>query len=127
MSETADKNPSNGNPPSAPANTTHTANVKNAGNAPNAPNAVATPSAQQRVRWNTQNLKSSYVNFANANSTREEVVLNFGLNNTWDRAQSEFEIELAHRLVMSPFAAKRLSELMTRLIDEYESRHGKLT
>lgn len=79
-----------------------------------------------RVRWNVQNLKSSYVNFANANSTREEVVLNFGQNNAWDRQQTDPEIELAHRIVMSPFAAKRLSELLVRLISEYESRHGPL-
>lgn len=82
--------------------------------------------AAPRVRWNVQNLKSSYVNFANANSTREEVVLNFGQNNAWDRQQAEPEIELAHRIVMSPFAAKRLSELLVRLIGEYESRHGPL-
>ena len=80
----------------------------------------------QRVSWNIQGLKSSYVNFANANSTREEVVLNFGLNNTWDRNQGEVEIELAHRIVMSPFAAKRLASLLVRLMDEYETRHGPL-
>ena len=92
--------------------------------------AVATPAAGAatgpRVKWNVEHLKSSYVNFANANSTREEVVLNFGLNNSWDRSQPEVEIELAHRLVMSPFAAKRLSELLTKLMAEYESRHGEL-
>jgi hypothetical protein len=81
-----------------------------------------------RVKWNADNLKSSYVNFANANSTREEVVLNFGLNTTWDRSNpaKEMEIELAHRIVMSPFAAKRLADLLTKLIGEYESRYGEL-
>lgn len=82
--------------------------------------------AGARIKWNTQDLKSSYVNFANANSTREEVVLNFGLNNSWDRSQSEVEVELAHRLVMSPFAAKRLAELLTKLVAEYEGRYGDL-
>lgn len=79
-----------------------------------------------RVKFNLDQLKSSYVNFANANSTREEVVLNFGLNTTWDRASQEVEIELGHRLVMSPFAAKRLAELLKKLIAEYESRYGEL-
>ena len=82
--------------------------------------------AGARIKWNTENLKSSYVNFANANSTREEVVMNFGLNNSWDRTQSEVEVELAHRLVMSPFAAKRLAELLSKLVAEYESRYGDL-
>ena len=95
---------------------------------PVAPPPAATPGtdSQVKIKWDTSSLKSSYCNFCNANSTREEVVLNFGLNNTWDRAQSELEIELAHRIVMSPFAAKRLSDLLVRLIDEYETRHGPL-
>ena len=90
--------------------------------------AVAKPAepAGPQVKWNVANLKSSYVNFANANSTREEVVMNFGLNNSWDRSQPEMEIELAHRIVLSPFAAKRLAELLNKLMTEYESRYGEL-
>ena len=82
--------------------------------------------AGPQVKWNVEHLKSSYVNFANANSTREEVVMNFGLNTSWDRSKSEVEIELAHRLVMSPFAAKRLAELLNKLMAEYEGRYGEL-
>lgn len=82
--------------------------------------------AAPRVKWNVADLKSSYVNFANANSTKEEVVLNFGMNNAWDRVSPEVEIELAHRIVMSPFAAKRLAELLGKLISEYEGRYGEL-
>lgn len=84
------------------------------------------PAASPRVKWNSGQLKSSYVNFANANSTQEEVVLNFGMNNNWDRAAQEVEIELLHRVVMSPFAAKRLAELMNKLVTQYEARYGKL-
>ena len=78
------------------------------------------------MKWNVEHLKSSYVNFANANSTREEVVMNFGLNNSWDRSQPEMEIELAHRIVLSPFAAKRQAELLNKLMTEYEGRYGEL-
>jgi hypothetical protein len=88
-------------------------------------NKVDTP-AMPRVKWNVEQLKSSYVNFANANSTQEEVVINFGMNNNWDRLASEVEIELTHRIVMSPFAAKRLAELMSKLVSQYESRYGIL-
>jgi hypothetical protein len=79
-----------------------------------------------RVKWNVQQLKSSYVNFANANSTQEEVVLNFGMNNNWDRMASEVEIELTHRIVMSPFAARRLAEMLNKLVAQYESRYGPM-
>jgi hypothetical protein len=87
--------------------------------------APAQPTAAN-VRWNTQDLKSSYANFCNATSTREEVVLNFGVSNNWDRTPRDMEIELAHRIVLSPFAAKRLSGILTKLIGEYESRYGEL-
>jgi hypothetical protein len=87
---------------------------------------TATPDSVP-VRWNTSGLKSSYCNIANANSTREEVVLNFGVNHSWDRTQTELEIELTHRIVMSPFAAKRLSEILQQLMTEYEHRYGALS
>ena len=86
----------------------------------------AEPPTQANVRWNTQGLKSSYANFCNATSTREEVVLNFGVSNNWDRTPRDMEIELAHRIVLSPFAAKRLSGILAKLIGEYESRYGEL-
>ncbi|MBK7675632.1 MAG: DUF3467 domain-containing protein [Candidatus Accumulibacter sp.] len=95
-------------------------------------NAVQTPAEgaaapqMPRIRWVTDGLKSSYANFANANSTREEVVLNFGVNNSWDRAQPEMAIELSHRIMLSPFAAKRLSTMLAQLIAEYEQRYGQL-
>jgi Protein of unknown function (DUF3467) len=88
--------------------------------------AKADAIAGPKVKWNVDQLKSSYVNFANANSTQEEVVLNFGMNNTWDRQAAEVQIDLTHRIVMSPFAAKRLAELLGKLVTQYEARYGTL-
>ena len=83
--------------------------------------------ARTPIKWDTTNLKSSYANFCNANSTREEVVLNFGVNKTWERGpQDALDIELNHRIVLSPFAAKRLTELLQQLMQEYETRYGVL-
>jgi hypothetical protein len=82
--------------------------------------------SQPKINWNVDNLKSSYVNFANANSSRDEVVLNFGVNNSWDRMVQEVDIDLEHRIVMSPFAAKRLSDLLLKLLAEYEGRYGEV-
>ena len=80
----------------------------------------------QRVKVDTSNLKSSYCNVCNATSTREEVVLNFGINQNWDLGPQSMEIQLAHRIILSPFAAKRLADMLTGLIKEYEARHGEL-
>jgi len=88
--------------------------------------AAAAANQKIRVRWNTSNLKSGYANVCNVTSTREEVVLNFGLNQAWERDQTEMEIELTNRLILSPFAAKRLSLMLNKLINEYEERYGEL-
>ena len=82
--------------------------------------------AQVRIRFLTGNLKSSYVNFCNVTSTREEVILNFGLNKDWDRSQREIQVDLEHRLILSPFAAKRLHIMLTNLLENYEKRFGKI-
>jgi len=78
------------------------------------------------MRLMTADLKSTYCNVCSATSTREEVVLNFGTNHNWDRPERDLEIELHHRIVLSPFAAKRLKDLMTKLIEEHETRYGEL-
>lgn len=90
------------------------------------PEPIPAAPAGPRVHWNTSQLKSSYCNVCNATSTREEVVLNFGVNSTWDQALPEMDIQLQHRIILSPFAAKRLSELLGNLIREYETRYGSL-
>jgi len=85
---------------------------------------------QVPIKWNTTSLQSSYANFCNANSTREEVVLNFGVNKSWERGTAPkdgLEIDLNHRIVLSPFAAKRLSALLQQLMKEYETRYGALS
>jgi len=95
--------------------------------APAAPNQSAAPAiAPNPVRVHTGNLKSTYCNTCTANTTREEVVLNFGVNQNWDRGMDTAEVSLEHRIVLSPFAAKRLSHLLTKLVEEYETRYGVL-
>ena len=79
-----------------------------------------------KIRWDDSNLRSSYANVVNVTSTREEVVLLFGLNNAWQAGQSEVTIQLSDRLILSPFAAKRLSLLLDGVLKQYEARFGTL-
>ena len=81
---------------------------------------------QQKLRFDTTGIKSTYCNVCNATSTREEVVINFGVNKTWDMGSRDLEVQLEHRIILSPYAAKRLQELLTKLIGEHEARHGAL-
>jgi hypothetical protein len=61
-------------------------------------------------------------------SAREEVVLSFGVNQNWELTggQDELEIQLEHRIILSPFAAKRLQEVLTKLVKDYEVRYGEM-
>ena len=79
-----------------------------------------------KVRWDTNKLNSSYANVCNVTSTHEEMILNFGVNQTWDRSAQEVDIQLTNRIILSPFTAKRLMALLSRLIHEYESRYGEI-
>ena len=78
------------------------------------------------VRWDDTNMKSSYANVCNVASTREEVVLLFGVNQAWHSGQKEIPIQLSDRIILSPGAAKRLAILLDNVLREYESRFGKL-
>ena len=87
-----------------------------------------TPAAteQPKVRFNTAELKSSYCNVCNATSTHEEVVLNFGLNETWDQGAANVDVKLLHRIILSPHAAERLHDLLSKLMTEHKTRYGKM-
>jgi len=92
------------------------------------PDKDRAPTTQERqLRWNLAHLKRSYANITSANSTREEVVLSFGVNTSWDRVTPEVEFEMSHRIIMSPHSAKRLAEVLAKLVDDYEARHGALS
>jgi hypothetical protein len=88
--------------------------------------AAANATRQQKVRFDNTNSKSTYCNVCNASSTREEVVLNFGVNKTWDQGTNELEVQLEHRIILSPYAAKRLHDMLGQLLGEHEQRYGKL-
>ena len=79
-----------------------------------------------RIKWDDANMKSSYANVCNVTSTREEVVMLFGVNQAWNRGQKEVTIQLTDRIIVSPYAAKRLALLLDGVVKEYEKRFGAL-
>src|SRR2546425_12788363 len=82
--------------------------------------------ATPKIRWDDSSLKSSYANVCNVSSTREEVVLVFGINQAWERGQAEVQVQLTDRIILSPFSAKRLTGLLNNVMRDYESRFGTL-
>lgn len=78
------------------------------------------------LKWDDSNMRSGYANVCNVTSTREEVVLLFGMNQAWNRGQKEVTIQLTDRIIISPYAAKRLTMLLDGVVREYEKRFGAL-
>jgi hypothetical protein len=84
------------------------------------------PATQMQVKWDDTNMKSSYANLCNVMSTREEVVMMFGVNQAWQAGTKEVTVQLTDRIILSPHAAKRLSLLLANIIKQHEERFGQL-
>jgi hypothetical protein len=80
----------------------------------------------QTLRWDDSKMASTYANVVNVSSTREEVTLLFGTNQSWHTGQPQLTVQLSDRIILNPFAAKRLSLLLNNIMKEYESRFGAL-
>ena len=81
---------------------------------------------QTKIVWDDSNMRSVYANVSNVAGGREEIVLLFGMNQSWHAGQSEVKVQLTDRIVLSPFAAKRLATLLNNVLSNYEKQYGKL-
>ena len=89
--------------------------------------AGAAMGASPKVEWDDSKMNTTYANVANAASTREEVTLLFGTNKSWNISKDNpVKVELSDRIILSPFAAKRLWLILGSVLKEYESRFGEL-
>ena len=81
---------------------------------------------QVKVRWENTSMQSVYSNVCNVAGTREEIVLLFGMNQAFNATENEMTIQLQSRIVMSPFVAKRFAQLLTNVVNDYETKYGNL-
>ncbi|MFM9971583.1 MAG: DUF3467 domain-containing protein [Burkholderiales bacterium] len=79
-----------------------------------------------KVIWDDSQMKTAYVNVCNVLGTREEITLLFGTNQAWPGGQKEVKVLLSNRVVLNPYAAKRLLQLLQQGVKEYETRYGEL-
>lgn len=79
-----------------------------------------------KVVWDDAEMKTSYANVCNVLGTREEIMLLFGANQAWKGGMQEVTVKLSDRIVLNPFAAKRLMKLLEQGLKEYENRYGEL-
>jgi hypothetical protein len=71
-------------------------------------------------------MQTHYANVCNASCTREEVTMLFGTNQAWRPAQRDLTVQLSNRIVLSPFAAKRLALLLDATLKRYEASFGEI-
>lgn len=82
--------------------------------------------AAAKVKWDDAGMKTTYANVCNVTGTREEVALLFGTNQTGVSEARELSVKLSDRIILSPYAAKRLAVLLKNVVEEYEKRFGQL-
>jgi len=87
---------------------------------------VAEQENKTTIRWDGSKMASSYANICNVSSSREEVTLLFGTNQNWHAGQKELTVELSDRIILNPYAAKRMAVLLSSTMAEYEKRFGEL-
>ena len=90
------------------------------------PNVAATPEGMPKIKWDDSNMRTSYANVCNVLGTREEIMLLFGANQAWHGGQKEVTVLLSDRVVLNPYAAKRLHNMLEQGLKEYEARYGEL-
>ena len=71
------------------------------------------------MRWDSSQLRSLFCDVANARSSGAQVVLSFGVRRT--RSAADLQVELLHRVALTPHAARGLQQLLNRLVAEHES------
>ena len=88
--------------------------------------ALAKSPGTPAIEWDDTGMKSSYANVCNVNGTREEVVLFFGISNPAQSGGPHVRVQLSDRIILSPFAAKRMAQLLNTVVETYEGRFGSL-
>jgi hypothetical protein len=78
------------------------------------------------VIWNDAHMQSTYANVSTVVAGREEVVVLLGMNQAWKAEEEQVKVDLLQRVVMSPFAAKRLAILLTGTLKAYEAKYGEI-
>ncbi len=81
---------------------------------------------QSEIVWNDTNMKNTYANATNVIAGREEVIMLLGVNNAWQMGQEKVKVDIAERVVMTPFTAKRLAIMLSATLRAYEAKYGNI-
>ncbi len=90
------------------------------------PVEAALKGGRKRVLYDAANMRSAYANVADVTGGREEISIRFGITQEGHTAGKEIRARVTDRIILSPFAAKRLFILLDHAMRDYESRYGSL-
>jgi len=94
---------------------------------PDAASAEKPANAERTVEWIDRDMATHFANVVNVQSTREQVDLFFGTNQTWNFSDTpRVAVDLSSRVILTPHAAKRLWLILGGVLREYEQRYGTL-
>lgn len=97
--------------------------------APQKPAGAEKPGQRKgTVVWDDSAMATNFANVVNIQGTREQIEIFFGTNRTWNvSSEDAVKVELTNRMILTPFAAKRLFTILDSVLREYEARHGTLS
>ena len=84
-----------------------------------------TGAVQRRLRMDTANMKSAYCNFFIAQDNPNEVVLNFGFNQTLGSNQKDMQVQLLQQVILHPAAARRVKDSLVALFEKRDAPRGR--
>ena len=88
------------------------------------PVATGAP-AQRRVRMDASNMKSSYSNFFVVQDNLNEVVINFGFNQSLGAAQKDMQVQLLQQVILHPATARRVKDTLVALFQKRDASRGR--
>ena len=90
------------------------------------PQSNTTELPAPQIEWDEADLQTHFANFCNVMGTREEMALLLGTSVGFNPTQAKIKVKVHQRILMNPYAAKRLYLLLAQGIEQYEARYGEL-
>ncbi len=79
-----------------------------------------------RPRWENPAVPGTYANFTQVVGNREEIMLLFSTNEAWQSDNPTPDVKLTNRIILTPYSAKRLAQMLLQGVREYEQRFGPI-
>jgi hypothetical protein len=94
--------------------------------------AQQTGNRKVRLRVDQRDMETSYANSFRPVTSTEELMLDFGINQTFPinsedgKLDAEIVFSASSRVIMNYFTAKRLAMALAQIVGKYESEFGEI-